>query len=67
MPNIVVTYGQGDPKKGSVRMKPIHATEDIDPSNLGDIYVSRDIMKSLGIKDSGTIEVTYANPDNPLI
>lgn len=67
MTKVTVTYGKGDPKKGSVRMKPLSANHDIDVRDLGDLYVSRSILKILGIKDTGAIGVTFESPDNPLI
>lgn len=60
MQQVVVTYGNGDGKKGSVRMKPIAVEDAVVPvMNLGDCYVSRDIMNKLGLKDTDTVKVTF--------
>jgi hypothetical protein len=62
MKSIVVTYGHGDGKKGSVRMKPIAVeNSEVPVMNLGDFYVSRDIMNKLGLKDSDSVKVTFEN------
>ena len=65
MEKVVLMYGKGDGKKGSVRMKPVTVVEvkdnavTLDSVGLGDIYVSRDIMKALGLKDTDSVKVTF--------
>jgi uncharacterized Zn-binding protein involved in type VI secretion len=53
MDQVVVTYGQGDPKKGSVRMKPLATTDGIVMTNLGDYCVSRASPHTLRSISSG--------------
>jgi hypothetical protein len=60
MEKIVVTYGNGDPKKGSVRVKPISVEDDAVPViSLGDYYVARGILGALGLKDADSIKITF--------
>jgi hypothetical protein len=60
MESVVVTYGKGEGKKGSVRMKAIAVEKDAVPlDGIGDYYVSRGIMAALGLKDSDQIKVTF--------
>jgi hypothetical protein len=60
MEKIVVTYGDGVGKKGSVRLKPIAVENSVVPvMNIGDYYISRDIMNKLGLKDTDTVKVTF--------
>jgi hypothetical protein len=57
---VVVTYGKGEGKKGSVRMKPVAVENDaVVVDALGDYYVSRAIMTQLGLKDSDLVKVTF--------
>ena len=57
---VVVTFGNGEGKKGSVRMKPIAVENSVVPvMNIGDFYVSRDIMNKLDLKDSDAVKVTF--------
>ena len=56
---VVITYGAGDGKKGSVRMKALAVEDSLIPAvELGDYYVSRRIMTILGLKDSDSVKVT---------
>jgi hypothetical protein len=60
MEKVVVTYGKGEGKKGSVRMKPVAVENDaVVVDALGDYYVSRAIMTQLGLKDSDLVKVTF--------
>jgi hypothetical protein len=60
MTNVVVTYGKGEGKKGSVRMKPISVeNEVVQVTSIGDYYVSREIMNKLDLHDSDSIKVTF--------
>lgn len=60
MDAVVVTYGNGEGKKGSVRLKPITVENAVVPvTNIGDYYISRDIMNKLGLKDSDVVKVTF--------
>ncbi len=57
---IIVTYGNGESKKGSVRMKPTA----VEPSSvslmsLGDYYIARTILDRLGIADTDSVKVTF--------
>lgn len=63
MEQVIVTYGKGDGKKGSVRMKPLKVESKdnavtLESQGLGDYYVSRDIMKALGLSDDESVKVT---------
>lgn len=60
MDKVVVTYGNGEGKKGSVRLKPIKVEGSIIPVvNIGDYYISRDIMNKLGLTDEDSVKVTF--------
>lgn len=66
MKSVVVTFGKGDPKKGSVRVKPLSVElvgcdrdDEVSTEDLGDIYVGRDIMKVLGLSDSDKVKITF--------
>jgi hypothetical protein len=60
MEKVVVTYGNGVPKLGVVRMKPIAVENAVTPATeLGDYYISRKIMGLLGLKDSDSVKVTF--------
>jgi hypothetical protein len=57
---IVITYGNGEPKKGSVRMKPTAAEPStISLMSLGDYYIARTILDRLGIADTDSVKVTF--------
>jgi hypothetical protein len=64
---VVITFGKGEGKKHSVRVKPIEVevtpaedkpTVTLESDGLGDFYVSRDIMDALGLDDSDKIKMT---------
>jgi hypothetical protein len=56
---VVVTYGQGVPKKSSVRMAAIAVENSAVPvMTLGDYYVNREIMNKLGLRDEDSVKVT---------
>ena len=64
---VVATYGEGDAKKHSVRLSPVAVevvpaedspTVTLTSPGFGDLYVSRDIMRTLGLKDSDRVKVT---------
>lgn len=60
MDKVVVTYAKGEGKKGSVRVKPIAVENSVVPvMNIGDYYVSRDIMNKLGLSDTDAVKVTF--------
>jgi hypothetical protein len=51
MEKVVITYSNGEGKKGSVRVKPIAVENSVVPAmNIGDYCVSRDIMNKLGLQ-----------------
>ena len=65
---VVAVYGEGDGKKHSVRMTPVNVevfpienppTVTLTSPGFGDLYVSREIMKTLGLKDSDRVKVTF--------
>ncbi len=59
MSKVVVVYGNGDPKKGSVRMKPLSVEDEAVPvTNIGDYYLDRAILAKLGLRDSDSVKVT---------
>jgi hypothetical protein len=60
MKSVVVTFGAGAPKKGSVRMKAVAVENAAVPIEaIGDYYVSRDILRVLGLADNAQVKVTF--------
>jgi hypothetical protein len=61
MERLYIIYGNGDPKKGSVKLSPITSNQPaaIDQSYAGPIYLSRNILNALGAKDHDQIKVTF--------
>ncbi len=57
---VVVIYGNGESKKGSVRFKAVSvADETVSVISLGDYYVARTVLDKLGIKDNEQVRVTF--------
>lgn len=55
---VIVVYGEGDPKKHSVRYKPLEAGNVL-VDKLGDLYISRDILEEIGATEKSRVRVTY--------
>lgn len=57
---VVVTYGHGEGKTVTVRVKPIAVENSAVPvMGLGDCYVSRSILNALDLKDSDKVKLTF--------
>ena len=57
---VIVTFGNGDPKKGSVRMEALEVEGAVVPvASIGDYYVSRVIMSKLDLNDTDSVKVTF--------
>jgi hypothetical protein len=59
--SITATYGNGDPKKHSVRMNPTATdTPGVKLDIFSDIYIPRAILEKLGVEEDGEITITFA-------
>lgn len=60
MAKVVGVYGEGKPKKHSVKVGALECKEgDIPASDMGEVYVPRAILKALGATDSSKIRITF--------